>query len=70
MTNEQAIATEALKLQIQRTKQTLHSLLLAWHEYEDAFGGIQAPVENYPFEHSLDEVAFAALAMELAVGAQ
>ena len=63
--DEQGIATSMLKLQIQRTKQTLNSLLEAWHEYEEAYGGIQAPVENYPFEHSLDEVAYAALAMEL-----
>jgi hypothetical protein len=66
MTNDQAIATENLKIQIERTGQVLNSLLIAWQEYEDAFGGIQAPVENYPFDQSLDEVAFAALGMTLA----
>ena len=56
---------QALERQIALTKSQLNDLLKAWHEYEDAFGNVEAPVEGYPFSESLDEVAYAAQAMRL-----
>ena len=64
-TDQQVIAETNLKTQIRAVQNSLHSLLEAWHDYEDAFGNVEAPVEGYPFSESLDEVAYAAQAMRL-----
>jgi hypothetical protein len=63
-TQSEIMAVIELRRNLRLTGQALSELLDAWEAYETIFGG-QAPVEDYPFHQSLEEITCAAAGMRL-----